>query len=318
MIEVIVKKTFELSIAEKEQMVNLFNAISEKNRSVNAFEEQYSHNSFGYSYHALLVDDDKVEGCSSYIPNHYVMNGEKKAFCNGVDTMVSRPYRDFFNLYDMIIGAYDYMRKDGILLVYAFPNDNAYPVYKKSKLYFEIGRLDTYCLPYRIGGVKPKLKILNPLSILFSEVLVFITSIFSSNKIYGFLIEKGESYYKTRYKWFGGEYEIIDKDGVYFTYKVRLHEGIRTAFLIDVMPKSAKNINKAVRYMINKEKSNFDLMLYVGKLPFRNIGLIKIPRKFEPKNFNFAAKILDERYIDRNLVFGMSNWDVNLSNYDLI
>jgi len=45
--------------------------------------------------------------------------------------------------------------------VYGFPNDNDYPVFRKAKLMRDIGKLSTYYLPYRIGGIIPKLKFLN-------------------------------------------------------------------------------------------------------------------------------------------------------------
>lgn len=317
--EFIVKKTFELSQIEKQQIVDLFNAIFEKSRDVNMFDEQFINNSLGYSYHALMIDNTRIVGCNSYVPNYYVINGDKRVFCNSMDTMVSKPYRDFVNFYDMIIAAYDYIAKDGVFLIYGFPNDNSYFVYNRSKLMFDIGKLHTYCLPYRVGGMKPELKLFNPLSIIFSRLLVSFSSLFSSKKIYSFPIEKEQKTYNiSRYKWFGGDYEIIDKSELYFTYKVKLHEGVRTAFLIDVMPKSSKNFNKAVKYIVKKEGTNFDLMLYIGNLPFKNSSFMKIPRKYEPKNFNFTCKILNEKGIDKDMIFDIQNWDVNLSNYDLI
>jgi hypothetical protein len=45
--------------------------------------------------------------------------------------------------------------------------------------------------------------------------------------------------------------------------------------------------------------------------------MIKIPHKFEPKEFNMAVKILDKS-LDKETLLNMNNWDVNLSNYDLI
>ena len=45
----IVKKTTELSIDEKKQIINLFNIVFDKNRSVEEFDNQYLNNPMGYS-----------------------------------------------------------------------------------------------------------------------------------------------------------------------------------------------------------------------------------------------------------------------------
>ena len=91
-----------------------------------------------------------------------------------------------------------------------------------------------------------------------------------------------------------------------------------TAFLIDVEAKSSRNFNKAIRYIVKKHNSEFDLLLYIGHLHFSRTGLLRVPRKYEPKDFNFAAKIFDASKFDKSDVYNIDNWDVNLSNTDLI
>jgi len=59
-------------------------------------------------------------------------------------------------------------------------------------------------------------------------------------------------------------------------------------------------------------------LLYIGDLPFSRTGLFKVPRKYEPKNFNFAATVFDDSNFNKSDIFNMKNWDVNLSNTDLI
>jgi hypothetical protein len=233
--------------------------------------------------------------------------------------MVSKPYRDFINLRDMVIAAHEYMRLQGIVFVYGFPNDNSYQVYIKSKLMGNIGGLTTYCLPYRIGGIKPALKALNWFSMFFVEIYVFLTFLFSGRKVYRFAIEKEEETYNlTRYKRFDGNYNKIYYKGSEFVYKLMEYEGIRSAFLIDVFKKSAANFNRAIRYIIKKHHKEFDILIYIGRLPFGFHGLIQLPQKLSPKQFHFTGEILNNDEIDKDLVFNINNWDVNLSNYDLL
>ena len=74
-----------------------------------------------------------------------------------------------------------------------------------------------------------------------------------------------------------------------------------------------------IKYIKQKEKGNFDLILFVGHLPegIRKIGLVKIPRKVEPKHFYMMGKIYDNS-LSKEVLYDINNWDVNLSDYDLI
>lgn len=315
----IVKKTTELAKYERKQILDLFNHIFKTNRSLEQFDNQFYQNVLGYSYHSMIMDDGCIVGCNSFIPAYYYVAGERLCFVNSVDTMVSKPYRDFANLYDMMIEGFEYMKEQGIDFVYGFPNDNAYPVYMKSKLMKNIGKMYTYCLPYRISGVKAKLRFLNPLSVLFSQLLVTYSGLLGNSKVFSFPVEKDtESYNATRYKRLDGAYSMVQSDKGGFVYKIQLHENVKTAFLIDVFPKSPKNFTLAAKYIVKHHRKEFDLLLYVGVLPFAFSGLIRIPRKFEPKSFNFTGVLLNNEMKHSELLFDVQNWDINLSSYDLI
>jgi hypothetical protein len=317
--EFIVKKTTELTNAEQEGILSLYNLIFKRDRSLQYFRNQFLNNPLGYSFHSMIIDAGKIVGCDSFIPSYYLVDGKRLLFANSVDTMTSKPYRDFANYYDMVTAAHDYMGKCGVALVYGFPNDNAYLLNIKSKLGKDIGSLTTYCLPYRIGGIKPKLKILNCLSIVLIKSYVFLISLFASKKVYHFPIEKeAKTYNATRYKRLDGDYKIVYYKSSEFVYKLLDYEGIRSAFLIDVFEKSPANFSKAVKYIIKNHHNQFDILLYVGHLSFKTHGLIQLPDKFAPKKFHFTGEILIKDEIDKELSFIINNWDVNLSNYDLL
>lgn len=313
-LDFIVKRTSECSQEELEQMNDLFNSVFEKNRPLSIMINQYTQNPLGYSYHSMIVDDEKIVGMNVYIPVYFIVEGEKKLFADIVDSMISKPYRDVFNYIDMANMGYKQLKKEGVFFAYGYPNDNAYPVTIKAKVSKEVGKMYTYCLPYRIGGVKKNLIWLNWASKAFCRMWVAVSSLFASTKVTQFLIEKDLSTYnKTRYKRSDGDYSFGDG----FVYKIIDYDGIRTAFLIDVYKKSAKNFCKAVSYLINKEGKSFDILLYPGALNFRHTGMIKIPHRFEPKRFVLTGKLLDKSK-DFEGLWNICNWDTNLSNYDLI
>lgn len=312
--EFVVKRTTECSHEELEQMIELFNTVFERDRTLDIMLNQYTQNPLGYSYHSLIIDEGRIVGINTSVPVYFKKDGEKVLFAVGIDSAVSKPYRDFFNYQDMVVAGNKYMKKEGVKFSYGYPNDNAYPVVIKSKLSKEIGKMYTYCLPYRIGGVKKGLGWLNWASIAFCKCWLGISSLFASSRVLPYRIEKDlESYNETRYKRNDGQYSFGDG----FVYKVINYEGIRTAFLIDVYEKSAKNFCKAVKDILKKDGKNFDILLYPGYLKFACSGMIKIPHKYEPKRFVLTGKILDKSF-DFDGLWDINNWDTNLSNYDLI
>lgn len=316
--EFIVKKTTELSVQEIGQINQLFETVFEKHRSEQEFLNQSVNNPLGYSYHSMMIDNGVIVGLNSFVPSYYIVKGKRMLFANSTDSMVSKPYRDFFNFNDMVTAGFSVMKKDGVTYVYGYPNDNSYPVLIKSRLYKDIGKMHTYCLPLHIGGIKKKLKFLNPLSELLCRIYVRTVGIFASSEAEKYLIEKdSESYNESRYKRGDGIYNIVRLGDITVYYKIKEHEGVKTAFIVDISQKSPNAFNKAVRHIIHNHRKDFDLLLYPGNLGFSNTSMIKIPRKFEPKNFNFTGRVLDKNVFDKS-VWDIKNWDTNLSNYDLI
>ena len=315
--EFITKKTSELTEDELLQLKNLFEEVFERPSSVDGFLKYYSNNYLGYSYHTLIINENKIVGSNTLVPINYVIDGKTMRLVNSGGTMISHSCRGIENFYDMIKESYRNAKSEGFSACTGFPNDNSYMLFKGTRLMKDIGKMYTYMLPYRVGGLKRSLKWLNPLSRLFCRIYISFSALFASRKVSQFRIHKEhESFEKYRYADSG--YTKIDIGNSKAVYKVTVHEGIRTAFIVDVKDKSPRNFQRTVNEIIKRDKSNVDLILYVGNLPFRNHGLIKLPRKNEPKNFNFTGQLFDESFIDEKVFFDFGSWDVNLSNYDLI
>ena len=314
----LVKKTTELTESEKQEILSHFNAIFKKNRTAEEFLNQYISNVFGYSFHVMARDNDRIVGHAAYVPAYYFVNGERKLFVDGIDGFIIKEYRDGTTFLEMMQANRDALIKNDVFVELGFPNSSAMKLYTKTKLYNKVGEMNTYCLPYRIGGIKKGLRVLNFLSILFSNLSVVMSSLLSRKKVAQYKIEKdADSYNATRYNSFDGNYFRVHIDSFEFMYKIKIHEGIRALFLIDVTEKSARNFNKALKYIIKQCKNDFDLLLYVGNLPFKFHGMIKVPRKFSPKEFNFAIKIHNKN-LDKEVLLNIENWDINLSNFDLV
>lgn len=317
--EFIVKKTNELSDGDKFMITNLFESVFKKKRPWSIHRNQFINNCLGYAWHAILYDNGEIGGISTYVPAYYIVDGRKRLFANCIDCMIGKKYRDFFAYNDLIRTSYKSLKQEGVEFIYCFPNDNAYPVTIKAKLTKDIGKMFTYCLPVRIGGIKPSMKILNPLSSLFCKVWAGVSGWFASSRVHEFAVSKDtESYNATRYLRGDADYSHADLGDGFLHYKITTHEGVRTAFIIDIDRKSSRNFNKAVMYLLKNHSKEFDLILYPGWLPFKNTGMIRLPRKLEPKNFNFTGKMLAKKGELPDDIWKIENWDTNLSNYDLI
>jgi hypothetical protein len=91
---------------------------------------------------------------------------------------------------------------------------------------------------------------------------------------------------------------------------------VRTLHLLDVWPMSPAAIDEAVREAFKQYHSSVDMIMYVGRFPFRPRRLIKVPQWLEPQKIRLTGKILVEGAISDS-VFDINNWNVNVSNFDV-
>lgn len=318
MIRIENKKTTELPKKDLEAILKGFNDTFSLDRPYDVMMNQYVQNPFGYSWHNVVYDDDKVVGHICAVPSYYWCNGEKVVFVDGVDAFILKEYRDGEIFLNQLQSYFGHMKKIGAKLMVGFPDAKVMKLYAKTKVYQKIGEMDTYILPYRIGGIKPVLRPFNFLSKAFAWSYVYLTGVLARKEVTSFKIEKdAESYNSTRYKRMDGNYQIVRDGDLEFFYKCMSFKGVRAAFLIDVTGKSARHFNQAVKYVLKHDGKNFDVVLYVGNLYFCNSGLIKVPRRFAPKQFNFIIRFFDKSF-NNDVVKDIRNWDVNLATYDVI
>lgn len=321
--EIVCKKTTELTAEEKQQICKCFEDVFEKHsRTVAEFDNIFLNTCTGYSLHTMLKsEEDVVVGLYTVIPFDYIYKGEKQQFCIGVDFMIRKDYRnDFKNVMTICRDSMKYAKENGITCIFAFPNDLSYQLNTRILRMKDVGKLFTYILPYKVGDAKPSLRILNFGSMLFSRLMLGCSSLDCRSTEHKSVVHRDrETFDKTRYNWYTPEDYRFYKDGnMSCTWKCADFEGVKAAFLMDVYPMTAKNFNKATKKMFDAEKGKVGIFLYVGNLPFNPTAMIKIPLKFAPKNFNFVAQVLDKSKVDADVIFNMDNWDANLSSYDLL
>ena len=76
----VTKKTTELSLSEKRGLVDLFNDVFEKERTIEEFDRQFLNNCDGGSYHTFAVEDDRIVASYTMIPAIYNVAGKTLRF----------------------------------------------------------------------------------------------------------------------------------------------------------------------------------------------------------------------------------------------
>lgn len=320
--KLICKKTNELSPKDISNYCDCFHRVFHKKKDSTVFQSEFSNTCLGYSFHSLLLDEyGEVKGGYTSIPILYEVGGNEMLFAFGVDLMIDESVRDdASNLLSVIRANNNVLKDAGVKCFYGFPNDNSYKVNLAFIRMKDVGSLNTYILPWRVGSVKSSLSILNACSSLFAHVLMITSKIGSCKKVIEYRIHKKRPEFENaRYQWFKkDEYQHYYNEEMSCYWKITNYDGVEAAFLMDVYPMSEKNFNKAVRIAYKNCNKQVGLLLYVGRLPFSPKSMIKVPNRFSPKNFHFVAKIMDRSVLDNDIIFNVSNWDVNLASYDLI
>ena len=317
------KKTNEFSSQEIKEICDLFFEVFKKEKTIVEFNKQFLNTILGYSYHGLLKNDEnEIVGCYTSIPVKYHYYDKELIFALSVDTMIKEEYRgNPFTLKKLSNLVYDSLKSDNVPFVFGFPNDNVYLVRQKILKWKDVGQLDYFILPINIGAIKTNFKFLNPISKLFSKILLSFIHINLIDSKKSKNIEKvtNSEFMNYRYSLLGGNYSIIDgKDNRLFDfiYKVEEYENIKTAYIIDINNLNKSRFDNAVKNIFKCEK-DIDVILYVGKLDFKPKTLFKVPKKLIPKTVYMSGKVLDSSIISDD-IYDIENWNVNLSNLDVV
>ena len=271
----------------------------------------------GYSYHGLLMHEDEIVGSFNAIPYRYLCYGQQRLFALSVDTMISPQHRGGkTNLTTMANLVYEAMVKDGIDFIYGFPNELYYAHEKRILGTLDIGKLNYYVLPINVGTVMRRFRGLNYASRFFARIMAGFPG--SRNAIaHKYDIEKinDEQFIKHRYD---DSYSFLSlNNGASCVYKIyKEEEGVEALHLLDIWPMTPVAMDEAVLKLLRQYFGFVDLIIYVGRLPFRPRRLIKVPQWLEPQKIRMTGKILVEGKIPDS-IFDINNWNVNVSNFDV-
>ena len=88
--EFVTKKTIDLSKEEKKGLVELFNEVMERDRTVEEFDRLFLNTCEGFSYHTFSVDENIIVAANTMVPALYYVDDMKVKAVNSVDTMIAK------------------------------------------------------------------------------------------------------------------------------------------------------------------------------------------------------------------------------------
>lgn len=300
-----------------------FNSVFEKEYDVEFFKHKYFTVVDGNSYHALLLNDERdvVGGCS-VCPFIYKNSEEMIKIGQAVDVFILEEYRtDPLMLKRMYNQLVKLLIVNDIKSVMAVPNITAYPYWKNIVKWKDVGDLNYWMLPIKVGNIVKKWKLLNVFSLMFSYLLLGFNAVImqianSKEKLSLYELVIDDDFCNNRYS---QEHIKVTVQDIIFYYRIYDEHGVKTAYLIDARQNGRltyKALFKGVNYIIRK--TNADLILYVGSMKLFQTLLIKVPKGFEPKRLPLTCDILNKEDIDNYAnMLEFRSWNFGLLNYDV-
>jgi hypothetical protein len=314
--QVVLKTTDQLLEPEREQMCDLFLRVFNKNMTRDTFERKFFYTPRGYSYHGLMLHKQTIVGAMSAVPGRYKFFDEERIFSLSVDTMIDPEHRGGGHLLKMADLVHQGLIQDGVPFIFGFPNERFYPIQKRLLRYEDIGELDYYVLPLNIGAVVRKLRPFDGLSRSFVKWALRCCRIPRDSQIRYNIAKVADAQFE-QHRYDGSYNRITLAEGAVCSYKIHEEEGgIRTLYIIDVVPLTPAFLARAVKQVFEAASGAADVIIYVGKLPSRPAGLWKVPDSRKPRRIRMTGKILIPGLVDSS-VFDIKNWRVNISDFDV-
>lgn len=313
---IVSKTTNEISSDEWNSFVSSFNIVFEKNFSVEHFRHKYFNSAIGVSFHAFLMYENNIVGMFSAIPRKYIFKGDDQKIALACDAYILKEHRkDEFFLKSMSDAVFEKMSKHGIHYIISIPNPTAYPYWKFYGGWKDISELKYYVIPLNVSKLIGKYRFLDGISKLFFRTVIHLPVLLFNNKQHqkDICLKKDSDFVSQRYS--SNDYHVrkFSNNG-YFVYRLYVEENIRTAYLIDCEPMTSANIQRALKIIMQENRSSIDLIMYVGILKRKPFYFFRVPKKKEPRSQTFTGLQLHKSCNED--FYSIEHWSVGLADFD--
>ena len=295
--------TKELSENIFEEYSKSFNQVFKQKKNIDFFKKKYLNNSLKFSFHSFYIKNNKVIGACTVIPFEYDVFGTKSLLGLVVDTFILNEYRkeDPFLLLRMYKKLKNELIKNKIIATVSVPNVNAYEYWKKIVRCKDLLRLNYYVNLNNDFSIK---------LLYYINKFLFKNEIKSSKKI---KIIRSKDFYSQRLFY---DYKIFKNNNYQCVFTFHKEKNKKVAYLLDFF--NLKSLNRDINsliYSMNCLKDiDTDLVMFVGKIEFKQLFLFKVPSLFEPKKLDV---IIDNFEKNQKELLNFHNWDFGLLNFDV-
>jgi hypothetical protein len=307
-----VRTTDELEPTEITALAQLFETVFNKDCPEDLFIRKFARSPIGHSIHSLMFLNGELIGAFSAIPVPYRFFGNTLRFAITADLMIHPNHRGPVSRVQKLgNGLYDALAREGVAFVFCCLRDQVFQLHQAVSGWQAIGKIPYYAAPSS--------------ALLRAAVRAWNRRAPQPHDA-PYEIEKIADAVFTdwRYRIFPTRYTTIDlPDGATAIYAIDLYYPIsglppqlRTGILIDVSPLTKTNFDAAVRNILEREPA-LSVLAYQGYLRFQPGDMLRIPAKYEKQPWTLAGKILIPGHVDAR-IFDLNNWNINLSNGDLV
>jgi hypothetical protein len=318
--DVEVKLTSELTARERARFCWLFEDVFQRQFPEDLFLRKYRDAYMGDSLHCLAIRDE-IAGAFSAVLFRYSFFGRECLFAIAIDLMLETRFRPNVALMRRTSEAlYSRLAASGVAFVFSCVREEMMRFHEVIGRWRRIGRVRYQAAPIRgphVPGLGACLRML----------------VRASNGIGGAgvsdaaapAIEKVNDlpFRAYRYSFFPTEYRTVrvaEGEAVYtgkmFWDLPGAPKGIALSLLVDVWPQRLDVFDAVVQHIARTDR-DVDYLIYPGYLAFQPRRMWRVPERLEPTRYFLGGRILRPDLIDER-VYDIGNWNINLSNTDLV
>lgn len=279
-----------------------FNQAFNQKKEVDFFLKKYLNSPLDYSFHSFAIIEKKIVAACTIIPYKYKISRKDVIIGLVVDTFILKEQRkkDPFLLLKMYKILKSEIMKNKLIATVSVPNINAYAYWKKIVKCQDLMNLNYYIT------LNNKI-ILNFLQILNKYILRNNSE--SQKKI---RLLKHKKFYKQRLIF---NHKIYENDNYRCVFTFHNEKNKKIAYLIDFynIKNNKRDLSSLIFSIENIKNNSADIIVFVGKIDFKQLFLLKIPSFLEPKKLN----VIIDNFENHKELLNNDNWDFGLLNYDV-
>jgi hypothetical protein len=315
----LVRSVHQLTTAETQQYINLFNKIFDKILTQDEFYYKFSKQFGNNSYFALMVDDNNgIVGSVGAIEVQYTWQGQQFTFGLTVDGMIEMRHRKDFlalkRLHDLLTTK---ISKEGFAFIFTKPNDNSYLYLKKMLNLEDLGVLNVYAFPLRLfhtgsrrlrwldllwlgalGVISPRRSFRD---VSLQEIEEMTQPILPVSQTHAHRVRDAD-FLRRRY---GSRiYRYVALDDRFVIYRNVKFGVWHACFIMEPAAFTIMEWIAFVRYLASRH-SYIDVVLYLDGGRPHLLPFIRVPRWMLPDKLNIVGKILNPSSIPADVAFSM-------------